>query len=92
MIDRLNAAIRAIVNQDDTKAFYAKLGAELGASTPEQLAATLRQESDKWSKIVKDIGLEVNYGRSFSGAARRARPGMTGERFKRSAVGGRRAR
>jgi len=60
VIDRLNAAVREIVMQDDTKAFYAKLGAELGASTPEQLADTLRQESDKWSKIVKDIGLEVN--------------------------------
>jgi tripartite-type tricarboxylate transporter receptor subunit TctC len=60
VIDRLNAAIRAIVAQDDTKAFYAKLGAELGASTPEQLAATLRQDSDKWSKIVKDIGIEAN--------------------------------
>ena len=60
VIDRLNAAVREIVAQQETKAFYAKLGAELGASTPDELAATLRQEIAKWSKIVKDIGIEAN--------------------------------
>ena len=60
VIDRLNAAVRQVIVQDDTKAFYAKLGAELGASSPEELAATLQQEIAKWSKIVKDIGIEAN--------------------------------
>jgi tripartite-type tricarboxylate transporter receptor subunit TctC len=60
VIDRLNAAVRQVIAQDDTRAFYAKLGAELGASSPEELAATLQQEIAKWSKIVKDIGIEVN--------------------------------
>jgi tripartite-type tricarboxylate transporter receptor subunit TctC len=60
VIDRLNAAVRQVIAQDDTKAFYGKLGAELGASSPDELAATLRQELAKWSKIVKDIGIEAN--------------------------------
>ncbi len=54
---KINAAVRQIIAQPDTKAFYGKLGAELGASTPEELAAVLRQEIEKWSKISKAIGL-----------------------------------
>lgn len=54
---KINAAVRQTVAQPDTKAFYGKLGAELGASTPDELAAMLRQEIEKWSKISKDIGL-----------------------------------
>ena len=59
VIDRLNAAIRASVAQDDTKAFYAKLGAELAPSTPDALAVTLRREMEKWTKTAKDIGLST---------------------------------
>jgi tripartite-type tricarboxylate transporter receptor subunit TctC len=60
VIDRLNAAVRQVIVQDDTRAFFAKLGAELGASSPEEMAATLQQEIAKWSKIAKDIGIEAN--------------------------------
>jgi tripartite-type tricarboxylate transporter receptor subunit TctC len=60
IITRLNDAVRRIVAQPETKAFYGKLGAELGAGTPDELAAVLRAEIQKWSKISKEIGLETN--------------------------------
>ena len=60
IVARLNAAVRQIIAQPETKAFYAKLGAELGASTPEELAGMLQAELEKWTKISKDIGLETN--------------------------------
>lgn len=60
LVATLNAAIRKVVAQPETRAFYDKLGAELAPSTPEQLAALLHKEIDKWSKISKDIGLATN--------------------------------
>jgi tripartite-type tricarboxylate transporter receptor subunit TctC len=60
IVKKLNAAAQAIVAEPETRAWYLKIGAELGASSPEQLAATVRQEMEKWSKIANDIGLERN--------------------------------
>jgi tripartite-type tricarboxylate transporter receptor subunit TctC len=57
LVARLNATVRQIVAQPETKAFYGKLGAELSPSTPDELAAVLRQEIVKWTKTSKDIGL-----------------------------------
>jgi tripartite-type tricarboxylate transporter receptor subunit TctC len=56
---KLNAAIHKIAQQEETKAFYAKLGAELSPSTPDALAATLRKEIEKWTKTAKQIGLST---------------------------------
>ena len=60
IVDKVNAAVRKLIAMPETKAFYSKLGAELGASTPDELAATVRQEIDKWAKTAKDIGLVTN--------------------------------
>lgn len=57
LVVRLNDALRRIAEQPDTRAFYAKLGAELAPGTQEELAAILRREIEKWTKISKDIGL-----------------------------------
>jgi tripartite-type tricarboxylate transporter receptor subunit TctC len=55
---RLNRAVHDIVAQPETKAWYLKLGAELGAGTPEQLAAEVRKEMEKWTAIAKQIGIQ----------------------------------
>jgi tripartite-type tricarboxylate transporter receptor subunit TctC len=60
LVARLNAAVHQIVAQPETKEFYGKLGAELSPSTPDQLAAVLRREIEKWTKISKDIGLATD--------------------------------
>jgi tripartite-type tricarboxylate transporter receptor subunit TctC len=57
VIAKINAVVRQIIAQPETKAWFGRLGAELGASTPDELAAVLRGDLDKWSKISKDIGL-----------------------------------
>jgi len=55
---KLNRAVHDIVAQPETKAWYLKLGAELGAGTPEQLAAEVRKEMEKWTAIAKQIGIQ----------------------------------
>ena len=60
IVQKLNAAVRAVVADPDMKAWYLKLGAELGASSPEELGVAVRKEMEKWSKIANDIGIERN--------------------------------
>jgi tripartite-type tricarboxylate transporter receptor subunit TctC len=60
IVQKLNAATHAIVADPETRAWYLKLGAELGGSTPEQLADEVRKEMAKWTKIANDIGIERN--------------------------------
>jgi tripartite-type tricarboxylate transporter receptor subunit TctC len=60
IVQRLNAATRAIVADPAMQAWFLNLGAELGASTPEQLGAAVRAEMQKWTKIANDIGIERN--------------------------------
>ena len=60
IVKKLNAAAHAIVAEPETRAWYLKIGAELGASSPDELGAMMRQDMEKWSKIANDIGLERN--------------------------------
>ncbi len=60
IVQQLNAATRAIVAEPQTQAWYLGLGAELGASTPDQLGAAVRDEMQKWTKIASEIGIERN--------------------------------
>ncbi len=60
VVTKINAATREVIGQAETQAWYANLGAELGATTPEQLAATVRDELKTWSGIVKRMGLATD--------------------------------
>ncbi|MBX9776854.1 MAG: tripartite tricarboxylate transporter substrate binding protein [Xanthobacteraceae bacterium] len=55
---KLNRAVHDIVAQPEAKAWYLKLGAELGAGTPEHLADEVRREMEKWTAIAKQIGIQ----------------------------------
>ena len=57
---KLNRAVHDIVAQPEAKAWYLKLGAELGAGTPEQLGAEVRKEMAKWTAIAKQIGIQAD--------------------------------
>jgi tripartite-type tricarboxylate transporter receptor subunit TctC len=59
VVTRLNEAVAQITSEDATRAWYLNLGAELGGGTPEQLAAEVRRDNQKWSRIAKEIGIEI---------------------------------
>lgn len=60
LVARLNADSIAALNHPPIKARYQQLGAEVVASTPQELAAHLRREMDKYGPIIKAAGIKAD--------------------------------
>ena len=58
-IDKLNAAFNQILASDEEKQRLASLGQAPLGGTPEDFAATLRQETDRWQRIVQKTGIKL---------------------------------
>lgn len=58
IINRLNQEIVRLLNQPEIKERFLKVGAEVVASTPDQLGAAIKTEVAKLSKIIKDAGIK----------------------------------
>jgi tripartite-type tricarboxylate transporter receptor subunit TctC len=59
VIEKLNAEVARVLKTPEMKEKMAGLGADVVANSPEQFAQYLREETSKWSKIVKDAGLKL---------------------------------
>ena len=59
VIDKLNAEVVRVLRTPEMKEKMIGLGTEVVANTPEQSAQYLREETAKWSKIVKDAGIKL---------------------------------
>ena len=58
ILARLHSEIVKIIKAPDSLERLANVGAVPIADTSEQFAATLRQEFDRWAKVVKDHGIK----------------------------------
>ncbi len=58
IVDRLNVEIRKIVAKPEVKARFADMGFDAFSSTPEDLGAFVGSELVKWTKMIKDAGIE----------------------------------
>ena len=56
---RLRAALAAALARADTRKRLADQGFQAHPLTPEKFAAFIRSERAKWSKLVKDVGIEL---------------------------------
>jgi len=56
-IGTLNAALREILQIADIKRQYADVGIEAKASSPEELRDRLRQDIEKWGKVIERAGI-----------------------------------
>jgi tripartite-type tricarboxylate transporter receptor subunit TctC len=61
IVSKLNAEIVRILNMPDVKESLAVQGAEPFTSTPEQFADYIKEETEKWAKIVKYSGVQLEY-------------------------------
>jgi tripartite-type tricarboxylate transporter receptor subunit TctC len=55
---RLNAEINRIMMLPDVKAKMEAIGVEPVNETPQQFAAVLHADADKWGKLVRELGIK----------------------------------
>jgi tripartite-type tricarboxylate transporter receptor subunit TctC len=58
LVARLHAEMVKVLNQPEVKALFLAQGMETVANTPEEFGAYIRHETDKWTKVIKTIGLK----------------------------------
>jgi tripartite-type tricarboxylate transporter receptor subunit TctC len=58
IVAKLNVAINAALKMDDVKERLTKAGVQIQGGTPEQFAAVIQREVDKWGKVVKEAGIQ----------------------------------
>jgi tripartite-type tricarboxylate transporter receptor subunit TctC len=59
IVDKLNTTIRAIVEDPQVKAFWAKQGTDAMSMTPSEFDAFLRAEIVKWTKVVQAAHIKL---------------------------------
>jgi len=59
VIDKLNAELNRALQLPDVKASLAADGAEPAGGTPQDLAKSIREGSQKWGKLIKDLGVKL---------------------------------
>ena len=59
IIAKLNTEFTRVMRLAETRERLSAAGIEPTSSTPEELAAFIRSESAKWSRIIKEIGLKI---------------------------------
>ncbi|WP_245583920.1 Bug family tripartite tricarboxylate transporter substrate binding protein [Rubritepida flocculans] len=60
VIERVNAVLREALALQAVKDRLAQVGAEAVTSTPQELAAYLRAETEKWGRVVREARITLN--------------------------------
>jgi tripartite-type tricarboxylate transporter receptor subunit TctC len=60
VINRLNQEIVQVLNKPDVREKFLSMGVETIGSSPEQLAATMKAEIAKLSKVIKDAAIRAD--------------------------------
>jgi tripartite-type tricarboxylate transporter receptor subunit TctC len=59
VVAKLNDALVRAMKTPEMKEALAKLGQEVTWSTPEEFAAFLREETEKWRKVIQATGMKA---------------------------------
>jgi tripartite-type tricarboxylate transporter receptor subunit TctC len=59
VVDKLNAALRKLVETDEVKARIHAEGGDPLTSSPEEYAADIDREEAKWAEVIHKLGLKV---------------------------------
>jgi tripartite-type tricarboxylate transporter receptor subunit TctC len=60
VVERLNAVIREALAEPAVQQRLAAAGADAVSSTPAELATTMRSETEKWGRVVREARITVN--------------------------------
>ena len=58
VVDRLNRELNVILKRPETREAFGKLAFEPKGSTPEELAAFLKQQIDTWVAAAREAGIQ----------------------------------
>ena len=59
IIDRLNTEIAAALKSQDYSDWAISMGSEIGGGTSQQFGTLIQTELDRWSKIIKVLGVKI---------------------------------
>lgn len=60
IVDRLNSELVKAIKLPDVQQRFAQIGAEPVGSSPQELAATLKEETARWSKVVRERNIKAD--------------------------------
>jgi len=60
IVDKLNADTVKALQDPEVKKRFADLGVEAVSSTPEQFAAFIRSETEKYAKLIKEANIKID--------------------------------
>ena len=60
IVDKLNANVVKVLADPAARKLMRSAGVDVATSTPEQFAALLKEEDERWGKVVKETGAVVN--------------------------------
>lgn len=59
IVERLSAEAAKVMQTPETRAYFAGIGGEPVSTTPEQAAAFLRTEHERWAKLIREAGIKA---------------------------------
>jgi len=60
IIAKLNRAINDTLNEPDTKVRFRELNLLAAGGSPEDMAKLKRQETERWTKVIRDAGIQAD--------------------------------
>jgi tripartite-type tricarboxylate transporter receptor subunit TctC len=59
VVDKLNAELREILAMEGMRTKLSAQGLQLTSGSPEELAAVIKGDIDKWSKVIRTAGIKA---------------------------------
>ena len=60
IIDRLNAEVGKVMQTAETQKHFVALGGEVAVNTPEQAGAFVREEYERWGKVIREANIKAD--------------------------------
>jgi tripartite-type tricarboxylate transporter receptor subunit TctC len=59
VITKLNADVQKALDSPEVKDIISKQGGEVRGSSPEQMAAQIREDRQKWGRVIRESGAKI---------------------------------